>query len=239
MSTDNRFELTKDNLNLYLKEVAKEYRKLNRNGIHAEIIIVGGGSILMNYSFRLSTTDIDAYAQASSSLKEAINRVTDRYDLPNGWFNSDFKNTSSFSNKLIMYSKHYKTYYSIFDVRTITREYLIAMKLRAGRKYKNDLSDIVGILDEHLKNNDPIKLEEIHNAYEQLYGDWEDLDNDIKVFINAIFSNTDNIHALYETTRVQEQNSKNLLIQFEDSYPGAATVSNIDSILNSLKNKKK
>ena len=72
MSTDNRFELTKKNLDLYLKEVAKEYRKLNRNGMHAEIIIVGGGSILINYSFRLSTTDIDAYTQTSTSFKEAV-----------------------------------------------------------------------------------------------------------------------------------------------------------------------
>lgn len=43
--------ITKSNLDDYLKEVAKEFRK--RNGkVPAEIIIIGGGSVLINYGFR-------------------------------------------------------------------------------------------------------------------------------------------------------------------------------------------
>lgn len=238
MSTDNRFELTKKNLDLYLKEVAKEYRKLNRNGMHAEIIIVGGGSILINYSFRLSTTDIDAYTQASTSFKEAVNRVSDKHGLPNGWLNSDFRHTESYSDKLVQYSEYYKTYYNIVDIRSITREYLIAMKLKSGRKYKNDLSDIVGILDEHIQRNDPISLEQIQKAYEQLYGEWDTLTNDAKEFISSLFSNTSNIHAVYEATRQQENDAKEILIDFEENYPGITTESNVDSILESLKKKR-
>ena len=42
-------------------------------------------------------------------------------------------------------------YYKIFPltVRTIVTEYLVVMKLKSGRCYKNDLSDIVGIISEH------------------------------------------------------------------------------------------
>ena len=238
MSTDNRFELTKKNLDLYLKEVAKEYRKLNRNGMHAEIIIVGGGSILINYSFRLSTTDIDAYTQASASFKEAVNRVSDKHALPNGWLNSDFRRTESYSDKLVQYSEYYKTFYNMVDIRTITREYLIAMKLKSGRKYKNDLSDIVGILDEHIQRNDPISLEQIQKAYEQLYGEWDTLTNDAKEFISSLFSNTSNIHDVYEATKQQENDAKEILIDFEENYPGITTESNVDSILESLKKKR-
>ena len=238
MSTDNRFELTKKNLDLYLKEVAKEYRKLNRNGMHAEIIIVGGGSILINYSFRLSTTDIDAYTQASASLKEAVNRVSDKHDLPNGWLNSDFLRTESYSDKLVQYSEYYKTFYKMVDIRTITREYLIAMKLKSGRKYKNDLSDIVGILDEHIQRNDSISFEQIQKAYEQLYGSWDTLPNDTTVFISSLFKNTSNIHDVYEATRQLENDAKEILIDFEENYPGVTTVSNVDSILESLKKKR-
>ena len=238
MSTDNRFELTKKNLDLYLKEVAKEYRKLNRNGMHAEIIIVGGGSILINYSFRLSTTDIDAYTQASASLKEAVNRVSDKHDLPNGWLNSDFRRTESYSDKLVQYSEYYKTFYKMVDIRTITREYLIAMKLKSGRKYKNDLSDIVGILDEHIQRNDSISFEQIQKAYEQLYGSWDTLPNDTTVFISSLFKNTSNIHDVYEATRQLENDAKEILIDFEENYPGVTTVSNVDSILESLKKKR-
>ena len=238
MSTDNRFELTKKNLDLYLKEVAKEYRKLNRNGMHAEIIIVGGGSILINYSFRLSTTDIDAYTQASASFKEAVNRVSDKHALPNGWLNSDFRHTESYSDKLVQYSEYYKTYYNIVDIRSITREYLIAMKLKSGRKYKNDLSDIVGILDEHIQRNDLISFEQIQKAYEQLYGSWDTLPNDTTVFISSLFKNTSNIHDVYEATKQQENDAKEILIDFEENYPGITTESNVDSILESLKKKR-
>ena len=238
MSTDNRFELTKKNLDLYLKEVAKEYRKLNRNGMHAEIIIVGGGSILINYSFRLSTTDIDVYTKASASLKEAVNRVSDKHDLPNGWLNSDFRRTESYSDKLVQYSEYYKTFYKMVDIRTITREYLIAMKLKSGRKYKNDLSDIVGILDEHIQRNDSISFEQIQKAYEQLYGSWDTLPNDTTVFISSLFKNTSNIHDVYEATRQLENDAKEILIDFEENYPGVTTVSNVDSILESLKKKR-
>ena len=238
MSTDNRFELTKKNLDLYLKDVAKEYRKLNRNGMHAEIIIVGGGSILINYSFRLSTTDIDAYTQDSASFKEAVNRVSDKHALPNGWLNSDFRRTESYSDKLVQYSEYYKTFYNMVDIRTITREYLIAMKLKSGRKYKNDLSDIVGILDEHIQRNDPISFEQIQKAYEQLYGSWDTLPNDTTVFISSLFKNTSNIHDVYEATRQLENDAKEILIDFEENYPGITTESNVDSILESLKKKR-
>lgn len=44
---------------MYLKELAKEYKKRNKN-VPAELILVGGASVLINYGFREMTTDIDA-----------------------------------------------------------------------------------------------------------------------------------------------------------------------------------
>ena len=85
--------ITKDNLDTYLKEVAKQFRRLNGKSMPAEITLIGGASILINYGFRDSTYDVDALIQASSSMKDAINYVTDTMGLPNGWLNEDFKNT--------------------------------------------------------------------------------------------------------------------------------------------------
>ena len=68
----------KDQIDSYLKEVAKQYRKLNRKGMPAEITLIGGASILINYGFRDSTYDVDALIQASSSMKDAVNYVTDK-----------------------------------------------------------------------------------------------------------------------------------------------------------------
>ena len=48
-------KITKTNFNIYLKELAKAYRKINKNKVLIELIIVGGGSILVNYGFRETT----------------------------------------------------------------------------------------------------------------------------------------------------------------------------------------
>jgi len=55
MSFDTPF--TRDNLDFYLKELAKVFRRLNGSRMTAEIILVGGASILANYSFRDMTYD--------------------------------------------------------------------------------------------------------------------------------------------------------------------------------------
>ena len=137
---------TRNNLDGYLKELSKEFRKINGNRLPAEIILIGGASILLNYGFREMTYDMDAIIQASSAMKEAINHVGDRLGLPTGWLNTDFMKTSSYTPKLIQYSKYYKTFSNVLTIRTVSAEYLVVMKLMAGRRYKNDLSDIIGIL---------------------------------------------------------------------------------------------
>lgn len=54
----------------------------------------------MNYNFRDSTTDIDSIISAASSMREIINRIGDEHGLQTGWLNDDFRNTSSYSEKL-------------------------------------------------------------------------------------------------------------------------------------------
>ena len=58
---------SKDNIDNLLFQLAKEYKKLNKNGVPAEITIVGGAAIVSKYGFRPSTTDIDSLIFASSS----------------------------------------------------------------------------------------------------------------------------------------------------------------------------
>ena len=67
MSFDNEAIFTKENLDGYLKELAKAFRKRNGTSMPAEIILVGGAAILVNYGFRAMTTDIDAIIHAASS----------------------------------------------------------------------------------------------------------------------------------------------------------------------------
>ena len=74
MLSDKRF--TKENLDTYLKELAKEFRKRNGKDTPAEIILIGGASVIINYGFRETTYDMDAIINASSSMKDAITSMS-------------------------------------------------------------------------------------------------------------------------------------------------------------------
>jgi hypothetical protein len=69
---------TKDNLDFVLTELGKEFRKLNGNKMHAEIVLIGGAAVLANYGFREMTYDVDAVILASGAMKDAINHVGDK-----------------------------------------------------------------------------------------------------------------------------------------------------------------
>lgn len=137
---------TKENMDGYLKKLAKKFRKLNGTKMPAEIILVGGASVLLNYGFREKSNDIDAFIHASSVMKDAILAVAEEEGLPRDWINTDFTKTASFSPSIRKYAKYYKTFSNILEIFTIDAEYLVAMKLMAGRLYKNDISDVIGIL---------------------------------------------------------------------------------------------
>ena len=237
MSSENSNYFTKENLNTYLKELGKEYKKINGKSMPAEIILIGGAAILANYGFREMTTDIDAVIHAVSSMKEAINHVGDKYNLPNGWLNADFMKTDSYSSKLDQYSVYYREFSNVLTVRTVSAEYLIAMKLCSGRKYKKDLSDVIGILAEHEKRGEPITMGRIDKAVTDLYGSWEKISEDSKNFIQEAMEKG-NFEKAYDEISAEENKSKGLLINFEQDYPGVTNTANVNDILKNLKKKK-
>lgn len=236
MSSKKQIEFTKENIDSYLKEVAKEYRKQVGKNMPAEMILIGGASVLVNYGFREMTTDIDAVIRAASVMKDVINCVGDRYNLPNGWLNQDFIRTESYSPGLTRFSQYYRTYSNVLTIRTVAAEYLIAMKLRSGRQYKSDLSDVLGILAEHERNGNPITLERIKKAVSDLYGGWETLPEASQNFISNVMQDG-RFSELYAQTIIGEKETKELLIRFVQDYPGVAKEVNVDRIAENLQKK--
>lgn len=228
---------TQENLDFYLRELAKDYKKLGGKAMPAELILIGGASVLANYGFRDMTYDIDAIITASSAIKDAINHVGDKYGLPNGWLNTDFVRTKSYTPKLIEVSVYYKVFSGVLTVRTVAAEYLIAMKLKSGRRYKNDLSDIVGIISEHRSLGRPLSYEQIDKAVCTLYGSWDGISVELKAFIASVLEQPAD-SSLYERYRTSETQSKDVLLEFERKYPNAANEDNIDAILEQAKRKK-
>lgn len=234
MSADK--PITKENLDDYLKALAKEFRKKNGTKVPAEIILVGGASVLINYGFRDVTYDMDAIIQSSGAMKDAINIVGDRLGLPIGWINTDCVNTDSYTPRLVEHSKYYKTFSNILQVRTISSEYLVAMKLMAGRQYKNDLSDVVGILIEQEERGEPLALEKIKKAVIRLYDSYDRIPNDSREFIEAIYKKED-LRAFYDQCRASEIKNKDVLMDVQEEYPGVLNKNNLADILKKAREK--
>lgn len=229
---DNGF--TRDNIDFFLKEVAKEYRKLAKK-MPAEVILVGGASVIINYGFRKLSYDIDADVRASDAMKQAVNKVTDEHNLANGWLNSDFKNTASYSSKIREVSIHYRTFSNIVEFRTISAEYLIAIKLMSGRQYKNDLSDVVGILYEQQQKGEPIPLEKIKEAFEFLYEkDWNLMpESSQSVLLSAAASN--DLLDVFNQIKQMELSNKEFIEGFQVKYPDVLCANNVDDVINAAK----
>ena len=227
------FHFTKDNLDVYLKELGKQYRKLVGKKVPAEITIVGGAAILIHYGFRDMTNDVDAIIRAGSAMYEAADAVSELFHLPSHWLNSDFTFTKSYTDKLAYYSEPYKTFSNILHVRVISGKYLIAMKLMSGRIYKNDLSDILGILIAQREENEEITLPQIKEAAEDLYENWERIPERSRFFIESVFSDN-KLTQLYQLYRDKELDAAQLLDEFEIQYHDILNNDNVNDVIGIL-----
>ena len=235
MLSDQPF--TKENLDQYLKELAKEFRKRNGKSVPAEIILIGGASVLINYGFREMTYDMDAIINAASSMKDSINYIGDKYNLPNGWMNDDFMRTDSYTPKIAAFSKSYRTYSNVVTFRTVSGEYLIAMKLKSGREYKYDRSDVIGILWEHEKRGEPLTLNRIRQAVADLYGSYDVLTDNVKLFIERALENGD-YEKMYNRVRQAEAENKENLLEYQEKKPGVINTDNASDIIAALRRRK-
>ena len=233
--SDKKF--TKDNLNQYLKELAKEFRRRNGKNVSAEIILIGGAAVLINYGFREMTYDMDAIINASASMKDTINYVGDKNDLPNGWLNTDFMNTDSYSPKIIQYSQYYRTYSNVVSLRTVTAEYLVAMKLKSGRKYKYDRSDIIGILKEQENNGKPLSLDMIKKAVTDLYGSYDVITNEMKQFIEDAIADSNYAEQYIKVRKAETENKANLTEFINENPDAVINGDNINELIDILKNR--
>ena len=140
-------------------------------------------------------------------MNEVINEIGDKYNLQNGWINTDFIKTNSYSPKIIQYSSFYKSYSNgTLVIRTIKDEYLIAMKMVAARKYKHDYSDIYGIL----KENKQLSKDKVIKAIKDLYGENAAVSEEMSTFVDTLFvSNSFS----YEGLKSKEKETEIVMIE--------------------------
>ena len=211
-SNNNKYVVfTKDLLEECLKELASALKKrTKKRNLNCELIIVGGASIILNYGFRNSTSDIDCTDKHRVLMNDITNNIAEKHHLPFSWINTDFMNSNSYSPKLDQYSSFYKSYGNgTLNVRTIKDEYLLAMKVMSGRKYKNDYSDIYGIIISCKDNGKTITLEMLKKAVIDLYDSLEKLDKNAFEFAKKIIENPNSVS--YDEIRKMEQSNEHII----------------------------
>ena len=96
----------------------------------AEIILIGGASVVIKYGFREMPYDMASILNVASLMKDAMNTALDT----TGWVNDDFLRTEAYTPRIVPFTRYYKTNYNVVTFRTATGEYLIALKLRSRRE---------------------------------------------------------------------------------------------------------
>ena len=206
-------KITRANAMDIIKRFAKEYRKaLGKSP--AEIIIVGGGSIMLNYKFREATQDFDVILRAASGIKDVITRFADENNLPRDWMNTDFVKTASYSDTLMEVSRHYCWLNNqTLEIRTVSGIHLIAMKMKAHRNYRNDISDAIGILIEEAEAGNSFSYADIEAAYHKLYHEAPDPKTQ-ELFRDICAKNVEELRILYDSQRDTEYSVGNQLISY-------------------------
>ena len=233
--------ITKENAYPILKAFAKEYKKQNGTSVPVELVIVGGGSILLNYGFREATQDFDIMVQSLGMIKNVSYRIADLYNLPDNWLNTDFMRTASYSDKLREVSKHLCSFNNgSLEFRTVNGEYLIAMKMVSAREYRNDILDVVGILIYMKNESEEFSMDRINNAINFLYGKWENVIKEEvydKVKEYAKWSVVE-LKKEYDVLTQMEKQTKHELIDINEKYQGVVKEESIDTVIAGLRRRK-
>ena len=233
--------ITKENAYPILKAFAKEYKKQNGTSVPVELVIVGGGSILLNYGFREATQDFDIMVQSLGMIKNVSYRIADLYNLPDNWLNTDFMRTASYSDKLREVSKHFCSFNNgSLEFRTVNGEYLIAMKMVSAREYRNDISDVVGILI-YMKNEcEDFSMDRIDHAIDFLYGKRENVIKEevydkVKEYAKG---SVPELEKEYDVLTQMESQTEHELKDIKDKYSEVVKEESIDKVIEELRRRR-
>lgn len=111
--------------------------ELERRDLHGDVFVVGGAAMVLAYSARRVTRDIDAIFEPKVAVYEAARVVAEDEGLPDSWLNDAVKAFApgEDADRRVIFST------SALEVAVASPEYLLAMKLLASR-VDQDVDDI-------------------------------------------------------------------------------------------------
>lgn len=116
---------------------------LTRQGVHAQIFVVGGAAMALAYSSRRVTKDINAVFEPKAIVCQAAARVAEDLELPADWLNDAVKGFMPGTDTEAVPVPEVTG----IEITTASPRYLLAMKLMAMR-FGEDDEDIEYLLSE-------------------------------------------------------------------------------------------
>ncbi len=125
--------MTAEEIEKYLSEINDE---LAAQDIIGEICIYGGAAMCLAFKARPATKDVDAIFEPVKIIRGAINKISEKYNLNDGWLN--------FAVKIFVveHAKNVLLDLSNLKVYVPTADYLLAMKVLALRAESFDANDV-------------------------------------------------------------------------------------------------
>jgi hypothetical protein len=121
---------------------------LGNQGVTGEVCLFGGTVMVLAFTARLSTKDVDALFQPAQSIREAACRVAAEQNLPDDWLNDGVKGFVSARHETMAGNL---PQFPHLRLTMPVPEYLLAMKCMASRLggttgEASDLPDIVFLI---------------------------------------------------------------------------------------------
>lgn len=168
------------------RELRKRLKRQVPRDFKVDLYVVGGACVVTTLHSRESTTDIDALWQNSSVVQDAINAVGDSNGLGHTWCNSDFKRTTSYTNKILLHSKLYREMDRL-RVYMAKPKLLLAMKLISFRVTKpQDIEDAKELVQYLRNNGTDVTSAYLYGLVTKFYGNCDKLSDVSRLFIDNI-----------------------------------------------------
>ena len=155
--------LTREQILAALQALSEE---LGKQGVTGEVCLFGGTVMVLAFTARLTTKDVDALFQPTQIIRELARRIAGEQHLPADWLNDGVKGFVS--------ARHETTAGNLpqFPHLRLTMpvpEYLLAMKCMAARlggttDEPSDVADIVFLI-RHLKLKSPKEVLDLVGQY--------------------------------------------------------------------------
>jgi hypothetical protein len=121
---------------------------LGKQGVTGEICLFGGAVMVLAFSARLATKDVDAIFRPAQTIRDIASRVAEHFHLPADWLNDGVK---SFVSKRHDTTPGNLPQFPHLRLTMPVPEYLLAMKCMASRlggtaDEPSDVSDIIFLI---------------------------------------------------------------------------------------------